>query len=135
MVMRNNESDESGAYPYGISTEVEAWTEVADDIDSDTLVSSSSEVLALGDDLDPSINLAGESVMEDLTSSLMGLSLSADPKSPGATGEVWIGGVRDNIALSVASSLATQQQFRSEDLYQSNWYRESNSDIINSYSS
>ncbi|OLY85650.1 hypothetical protein AYI68_g153 [Smittium mucronatum] len=37
---------------------------------------------ALSDDLDPSVNLTGEPVMEDLTFSLMDLSLSADPTPP-----------------------------------------------------
>ncbi|OLY81730.1 hypothetical protein AYI68_g4158 [Smittium mucronatum] len=95
VIMRNHELVESGACIYGFSPEVEDWWEVADDRDSDTSVSSSSEVLALGDDLDPSVNLAGEPVIEDLTSSLMALSLSSGPNPPGATGELWIGGVRE----------------------------------------
>ncbi|OLY84766.1 hypothetical protein AYI68_g1060 [Smittium mucronatum] len=66
MVMSNHELVESGAYPYGFAPEVEAWREVADDRDSDTSVSSSSEVLALGDDLDPSVNLAVEPDVENL---------------------------------------------------------------------
>ncbi|OLY78757.1 hypothetical protein AYI68_g7186 [Smittium mucronatum] len=50
--------------------------------ESEASVSSSSEVFALGDDLEPLVNLAGEAVMEYLTSSLIGLLLSVDPKPP-----------------------------------------------------
>ncbi|OLY79020.1 hypothetical protein AYI68_g6922 [Smittium mucronatum] len=171
MVMLNHELVESGAYPYGFLMEVRILREVADDRGSDTSVSSSSEVLALGDNLDPSINLVGDAVMEDLMSYLMGLSLSADPNPPvrfspiihsvGAVKTLKVistgsNGLRmdrrskgvvpalrslvgegercdSNSALSVASSLATQQQFRSEDLYQSNWYRESASETISNH--
>ncbi|OLY80136.1 hypothetical protein AYI68_g5773 [Smittium mucronatum] len=83
MFMCNHELVMSGAYHYGFSTEFEAWRDVADDRDSDTSVSSSSEVFALVEDLYPSVNLAGEQVMEDLTSSLMGLSLNADTNPTG----------------------------------------------------
>ncbi|OLY79583.1 hypothetical protein AYI68_g6345 [Smittium mucronatum] len=79
MVMRNHELVESSVYPYGFSPEVEALREVADDKGSDTSVSSSSEALALDDDLDPPVILEGEPVMKDLTYYLMDLSLSADP--------------------------------------------------------
>ncbi|OLY80254.1 hypothetical protein AYI68_g5652 [Smittium mucronatum] len=170
MVMRNHELVESGAYPYWFAPEVEAWHEVTEDREGDISVQSSSEVFALGEDLDPSVNLAGEAVMEDLVSSLMGLSLSADPNSPvrlspiiptvGAVQKLsvvstgskrrsvdgWSKGVilaqrsllgegdryTSNNVLSVASPSATQQQFRSEDLYQSNFYRESASENIQS---
>ncbi|OLY80054.1 hypothetical protein AYI68_g5859, partial [Smittium mucronatum] len=40
------------------------------------------DIFALGEDLDPSVNLAGEAVMEDLVSSLLELSLSSDPNPP-----------------------------------------------------
>ncbi|OLY78648.1 hypothetical protein AYI68_g7296 [Smittium mucronatum] len=133
MVMHKHELVESGAYPYG-----------------DTSVSFSSEFLALGDELDPSVNLEGEPVMEYLTSSLMGLSLIADPNPPVRFSPIipTVGAVQtlsvvstgsngrsvdrrskgvipalrflldeserctSNSALSVASSLAAQQQFR-----------------------
>ncbi|OLY85766.1 hypothetical protein AYI68_g42 [Smittium mucronatum] len=158
MVMRNHDLVKSGVYPYGFDPEFEAWREVADYICSDTSVSSCSEVLKLGDDLGPSVKLAEEPVMEALTSSIIGFSLSADPNPPvrfspsiptmgavktlsvvstGSNGRSAdrrskgvISGLKslpgegerctNNSALSVASSLATQQQFRSEDLYQSN---------------
>ncbi|OLY82437.1 hypothetical protein AYI68_g3444 [Smittium mucronatum] len=79
MDMRNIELFDSRAYPNGFALEVEAWREVANDRGRDTSVSSSSEVFELGEDLDPSVNLAGEAGLEDITSFLMGLSLSADP--------------------------------------------------------
>ncbi|OLY83638.1 hypothetical protein AYI68_g2213 [Smittium mucronatum] len=158
MVMRNHELVESGAYSYGFALEVEAWREVAEYKDSDTSVSSSSEVFALGDDLDPSVNLAGEPVMENLVSSLLGLSLGSGPNFPVrfspiiptvgdaqtlsviSTGsnrrsvDIRSKGVipdlasllgegelcTNNSVLDVASPLATQQQFRSKHLYQSN---------------
>ncbi|OLY78807.1 hypothetical protein AYI68_g7137, partial [Smittium mucronatum] len=53
MVMRNHELVESGTAPYGFAPG--------------------------GEDLDPSVNLAGEAVMEDIISTLMGLSLSVVP--------------------------------------------------------
>ncbi|OLY84793.1 hypothetical protein AYI68_g1033 [Smittium mucronatum] len=154
MVMRNHELFESGAYPYGFAPEVEAWLEVANDRESD--------------DLDQSVKLAGEAAMEDLMSSLMVLSLSADPNPPvrfspiiptvGAVQKLsvvstgsncrsvdrWSKGVIPDLksllgegdrctsdsVLSVASPLATQQQFQSEDLYQYKWYRESAYDTM-----
>ncbi|OLY85604.1 hypothetical protein AYI68_g198 [Smittium mucronatum] len=82
MIRRDHELVDSDAYPYGFASEVAAWREVVDDRDSNTSVSSLSEVAALGDDLDPSVNLAGEPIMEGLVSWLLGLSLSADPKPP-----------------------------------------------------
>ncbi|OLY80122.1 hypothetical protein AYI68_g5788 [Smittium mucronatum] len=149
--MRKNELFESGSYPCG-----------------DASVLSSSEVLVLSNDLDPSVKFAGEPVMEDLTSSLVGLSLTADPNIPVSFSPIipTLGAVKklsvvstgsggrsayrqsngvipaprslmgecerstSNSALSVASYLVTQQKFRRDDLYQSNWYRESSSDRI-----
>ncbi|OLY82354.1 hypothetical protein AYI68_g3527 [Smittium mucronatum] len=106
--------------------------------------------------------------MEDLVSSLLGLSLNSDPNplvkfspiiptvgavqtlgvfSTGSNGQSvdrWRKGVipalksllgegegcPSNSMSKVASPLAAQQQFRSEDLYQSNWYGNSASDDI-----
>ncbi|OLY77957.1 hypothetical protein AYI68_g8008 [Smittium mucronatum] len=56
MVRRNHELVDSIGYTYEFAPEVEAWREVAEDIDSDA-----------------SVNLAGKPVMEDLLSSLLGL--------------------------------------------------------------
>ncbi|OLY82842.1 hypothetical protein AYI68_g3029 [Smittium mucronatum] len=172
MVMRNHELFESGAYPHGFAPEVEAWREVANDIGSDTSVSTSLSAFALGDDLDPSVDLAGEAVMEDLTSSLTGLSLSTEPKpsvrfspiiltvgavqtlsavntgsngrsvdrrskgvNPTLRSHLGEGGkCSSDCVISVASTLATRQQFRNEDLYQSDWYREPASEIIKNWS-
>ncbi|OLY82154.1 hypothetical protein AYI68_g3725 [Smittium mucronatum] len=53
----------------------------AEDGASDTLVSKSSEFPALEDDLFSSVKLAGETVMEDILSSLIGLSLNSGPNS------------------------------------------------------
>ncbi|OLY79347.1 hypothetical protein AYI68_g6586, partial [Smittium mucronatum] len=82
MIRRDHELVDSDAYPYGFSPEVATWRGITDDRDSNTSVSYLSEVAALGDDLDPSVNLAGEPIMEDLVSSLLVLSLGADPKPP-----------------------------------------------------
>ncbi|OLY79754.1 hypothetical protein AYI68_g6167 [Smittium mucronatum] len=76
MVMRNHELVDSSDYPYGFSSEMEAWRE-------------------LSEDLNPSVNFAGEPVMENLVSSFLGLSLSSGPNPPGAMGEMWIGGVSE----------------------------------------
>ncbi|OLY82602.1 hypothetical protein AYI68_g3279 [Smittium mucronatum] len=151
MVMRNHELVESGAYPYGFAPEVDAWREVAEDRDSEA--SASMEALELSGDLDPSVDLSGEQVMEELVSSLLGLSLGSGTNPPasvvgtgsnGRSADRWSKGVisalrsllgegeeyASNSVLVVASTLAVQQQFRSEDLYQSNWYRESASENI-----
>ncbi|OLY78819.1 hypothetical protein AYI68_g7125, partial [Smittium mucronatum] len=50
-------------------------SDLAEDRDSDTFVSISSDVSELGDGLDPSVNFAGDPVIGDLVSSLLGLSL------------------------------------------------------------
>ncbi|OLY85044.1 hypothetical protein AYI68_g780 [Smittium mucronatum] len=135
MVMLNNELVESGAYPYGFATEVEAWREVLEDRDSEASALISIEALELSGDLDPSVNLASEPVIKDLVSSLLGLSLGSGPKPPGAIPALksLLGGGEEyvsNNVLDVASTLAAQKQFRSEGLYQYNWYRESASDSI-----
>ncbi|OLY85117.1 hypothetical protein AYI68_g697 [Smittium mucronatum] len=80
--MRNHELVRSGAYPYGFAPEVYSWREVAEDRDSDASASISIEALGLSGDLDTSVNLAGEPVMEYLLSSLLGLSLSSGPNPP-----------------------------------------------------
>ncbi|OLY79167.1 hypothetical protein AYI68_g6771 [Smittium mucronatum] len=166
MVMRNHELVESGAYPYGFAPEVDAWLDAAEDRDSEVSASISIEALELSGDLDPSADLAGKPVMEDILSSLLGLSLSSGPIPPVRFWPIipTLGAVQtlsfvstgsngrsvdrrskgaipalssllgegeestSNRFLSVASPLAAQKQFRSEDVYQSNWYRESASD-------
>ncbi|OLY84503.1 hypothetical protein AYI68_g1324 [Smittium mucronatum] len=166
IIKRDRELVESGAYPYRFAPGVDAWQEVAEDRDSEASASISIETLELSEDLDSSVNLAGEPIMEELVSFLLGLSLSSDPNPPvrfstiiptletvqtlsvvstGSNGRsVGRRGKEDIPALNsllgegegctsdslfkVASPLATQQQFRSEDLYQSNWYRNSASD-------
>ncbi|OLY83331.1 hypothetical protein AYI68_g2533 [Smittium mucronatum] len=168
MVMRDHELVESGAYPYGFAPEVDAWREVAEDRDSEASASVSMDALELSGDLEPSVDLAGEPVLEELVSSLLGLSLGPGPNSPvrfspiiptvgavqtlivistgsnGRSADRWSTGVitalksllgegkecASNSALGVASPLAVQQQFRGDDLYQSNWYRESASDNV-----
>ncbi|OLY79457.1 hypothetical protein AYI68_g6474 [Smittium mucronatum] len=136
MVKRNHELVESGAYTYGFSPEVDAWREVAEYRDSESSTSISIEALKLGEDFDPSVKLAGEPVMEDLVSSLLGLLLSSGPKPPvrfspiiptvgalqhlvlsvqEATGEVRIGGVRDDIMVEVAAPLAAQNSFEARE--------------------
>ncbi|OLY85539.1 hypothetical protein AYI68_g268 [Smittium mucronatum] len=82
MVMRKYDLIKSGAYTYVFSPEVDAWREVAEDGDSDVLTSISIEAFELIKDLEPSVELAGEPVMEDLVSYLLGLSLSSGPKPP-----------------------------------------------------
>ncbi|OLY77797.1 hypothetical protein AYI68_g8167 [Smittium mucronatum] len=131
---------------------------VAEDRESEASASVSMDALELSGDLDPSVDLAGEPVMEEPVYSLLGLSLSSGPNPPvrfshiiptvgavqtlsvfGAginkrSADRWSKGVipalksllgegeedASNSALDVASPLAVQQQFRSEDLYQSN---------------
>ncbi|OLY80137.1 hypothetical protein AYI68_g5772 [Smittium mucronatum] len=83
IVKHNNELDESGAYPYGFDLEVDAWRKVAEDRDSEASASITIEALKLSGDLDPSVNLEGEAVMEELVSSLLGLSLSSRSQPPG----------------------------------------------------
>ncbi|OLY79842.1 hypothetical protein AYI68_g6078 [Smittium mucronatum] len=75
--MRNHEFVKSGAYPYGFAPDVDAWREVAKYKDRDASASFSTEVPALGNDLDPLFNLVGKPVMEDFVSSLLGLSLNS----------------------------------------------------------
>ncbi|OLY82343.1 hypothetical protein AYI68_g3535 [Smittium mucronatum] len=166
MAMRNHELVESGAYPYGFAPEVDAWREVAEDSDSEGSVSM--KALELSGDLYPSVDLAGEPVMEELVSPLLELSLDPGPNPPvrfspiiptngavktlsvvstgsnGRSADRLSKGVipalkslpgegkecASNSVLGVDSPLAVKQQFRSEDLYQSNWYRESASDTI-----
>ncbi|OLY83118.1 hypothetical protein AYI68_g2750 [Smittium mucronatum] len=79
MVMRNHESLDSGAYHYGFASEVSAWREVAEDRDRDVSAYISIETLELFEELDPSVNLAGEPVMEDILCSFLGLYLSFYP--------------------------------------------------------
>ncbi|OLY78919.1 hypothetical protein AYI68_g7022 [Smittium mucronatum] len=76
MIKRDHELVESGGYPYGFSPEFDAWREVAEDRDSETSAYISIAALELSEDLYSSVNLAGEPVMEDFVSSLLGLSLS-----------------------------------------------------------
>ncbi|OLY80805.1 hypothetical protein AYI68_g5094 [Smittium mucronatum] len=52
-----------------------------EDRGSVTSVSISSKTPALGDDLDPSINLVGEPVMENLVSFLLEISIISGPRS------------------------------------------------------
>ncbi|OLY77841.1 hypothetical protein AYI68_g8126 [Smittium mucronatum] len=128
MVMCNHNLVESCAYSYGFAPEI------------------SIDALKLSEDLDPSFNLAGEPVMEDLVSYFLGLSLSSSPnpqvvvstesngrsvdrRSKGAI--LALNSLLDegaeyasHNALSVASLSATQQKFSIDDLYHSNWYRE-----------
>ncbi|OLY78683.1 hypothetical protein AYI68_g7261 [Smittium mucronatum] len=162
MVMRNYELVESGAYPYRFAPEVDAWREVAEDRGSEASASISIEALELREDLDPSVKLTGEPFIQDLVSSLLGLSLISGPNPPvrfspiiptmgavqtvsdvstggnGRSVNMWIKGAipalksllgedeecTSNSILGVSTPLTAQQQFRSEDLYQSNWYRE-----------
>ncbi|OLY84968.1 hypothetical protein AYI68_g856 [Smittium mucronatum] len=148
--MRNHELVESGAYPYGFAPEVDAWRVVAEDRNSEALASISIEALELSGDLDPSVNLAGKPVMEDLVSSLLRLSLSSSTNPPVRFSPIipTVGAVKTLSVVSTGSNgrsvdrwskeaipalrslLAIQQQFRSKDLYQSNWYMESASDTI-----
>ncbi|OLY77816.1 hypothetical protein AYI68_g8148 [Smittium mucronatum] len=79
MIKRDHELVESGGYSDEFVPEVDAWREVADDRDSEASASISIEALELSEDLDSSVNLAGEPVMEELVSSLMGLSLNSGP--------------------------------------------------------
>ncbi|OLY85720.1 hypothetical protein AYI68_g88 [Smittium mucronatum] len=82
MVTRNHDLVESGAYPYGFAPEVDAWRELAEDRDSEASASVFMDALELSGDLNPSVDLAGEPIMEELVSSLLGLSLSSGPNPP-----------------------------------------------------
>ncbi|OLY80543.1 hypothetical protein AYI68_g5357 [Smittium mucronatum] len=151
MVMHNHELFESVAYPYGFAPDVYAWREVSKYRDSDVSASISIEAIELSEDLDQFVNLAGETVIEELVTSLLGLSLSPRPNTPVRLSPVipTLGALKtlsvtstgrncgsvdrrskgaipvlnyllgegaecaSNSALSVASPLATQQQFRS----------------------
>ncbi|OLY82589.1 hypothetical protein AYI68_g3288 [Smittium mucronatum] len=166
MVMHKHELSESCAYPYGFDPEVDSWQEVAEDRDSDVLVSISVEALGLSKYLNQSVDLAGELIIEDFVSSLLGFSLSSGSNSLVRLSPIisTVGYVQtlnvvstgsnrrsldrwskeamleiksllgegveftSNSALRVASPLSTQKQFRSEDLYQYNWYRKSASE-------
>ncbi|OLY78314.1 hypothetical protein AYI68_g7638 [Smittium mucronatum] len=70
MNMRNHELLESFDYPYVFVTGVESWRDVEKDRDNDSLASLSTEVPALGYDLNPSVNLEREQVIGELLSSL-----------------------------------------------------------------
>ncbi|OLY80229.1 hypothetical protein AYI68_g5678 [Smittium mucronatum] len=169
MIKRDHELVESGGYSYGFAPEFDAWREVAEDRDSEASASISISALELSEDLYPSVNLAGEPIMEELVYSLLELSLNSDPNPPvrfspvipieGAVQKLSVvstGGNRRSVdrwskgaipalksllgggeeytndsVSDVAPPLAAQQQFRSEDLYQSNWYRNSSSESIN----
>ncbi|OLY81717.1 hypothetical protein AYI68_g4174 [Smittium mucronatum] len=171
MIKRDHELVESGGYSYRFAPEVDVWREVAEDRDSEASALVSISALALSGDLDPSVNLAGEPIMEEPVSSLLELSLNSDPNPPvrfspvipteGAVQTLSVVGTGRNrrsvdrrskgaipalksllgggeeyasdSIFGVAPPLATQQQFRSEDLYQSNWYRNSASDNIEEY--
>ncbi|OLY83501.1 hypothetical protein AYI68_g2353 [Smittium mucronatum] len=78
--MTNQDFFELGAYPYGFAPEVEIWRGVMEDRDNS--VSFSYKASELGDDLNTSANFAGETVIEDLVSSLLELSLSPGPNPP-----------------------------------------------------
>ncbi|OLY78424.1 hypothetical protein AYI68_g7528 [Smittium mucronatum] len=84
MFMCNHELVESCAYSYGFSHEIDACREVVEDRDrnSDFSAFFSTEVSTLFADLDPSVNLAGKTVMEDLVSSLLGILLSSGSNHP-----------------------------------------------------
>ncbi|OLY79053.1 hypothetical protein AYI68_g6887, partial [Smittium mucronatum] len=84
MIKRDHELVESGGYSDEFSPEVDAWRGVADDRDNEASASASIsiEALELSEDLDPSVNLAGEPVMEELVSYLMELSLNSCPNPP-----------------------------------------------------
>ncbi|OLY84700.1 hypothetical protein AYI68_g1128 [Smittium mucronatum] len=64
MIKRDHELVESGGYSNEFAPEFDVWRKVADDREN------------------PSVNLAGEPVMEELVSSLMGLSLNSGPNPP-----------------------------------------------------
>ncbi|OLY79354.1 hypothetical protein AYI68_g6579 [Smittium mucronatum] len=166
MVMRNHELVESGAYTYGVIPKVVALRGLAAYRDSDVSASISIDALELSKDLDPSVNLSGEPVMDKLVSSLPVLSLISGPNPPvrfmpvisnvgavqklsvvgtgsnGGSVDRWSKGAipalksllgeevecTSNSALSFASYLAAKKQFKRDELYQSNWYREYASD-------
>ncbi|OLY85746.1 hypothetical protein AYI68_g56 [Smittium mucronatum] len=137
MIKRDHELFESGGYSNEIAPEVYAWREVAEDRDSEASASISMEALELSGDLDPSVNLAGEPVMLSPVIPTVGavktLSVfstgsngrSVDRRSKGVVPAIksLLGegeGHTSDSMLVVASPLAKTQQFRSEDLYQSN---------------
>ncbi|OLY77855.1 hypothetical protein AYI68_g8109 [Smittium mucronatum] len=68
MAMRKNELLESGTKPKEFTPEVDYWRKVTEDRHTGISVSISAEVIELGDDLDQSVNLAGEKMIEDLVS-------------------------------------------------------------------
>ncbi|OLY85212.1 hypothetical protein AYI68_g605 [Smittium mucronatum] len=138
----------SGAYPYGFVQEVDAWREVAEDRDSEASASVSTDALELSDDLDPSFSSGPNppvrfSPIIPTVGAVQTLSV-VSTGSNGRSADRWSNvvipalnslmseGEEDdsNSTLGVSSPLAVQQQFRSEDLYQSNWYRESASDSM-----
>ncbi|OLY78804.1 hypothetical protein AYI68_g7140, partial [Smittium mucronatum] len=82
MIKRDHGLVQSGGYSYGFALEVDAWREVAEDRDSEASASISISALELSEDLEPSVNLAGEPIMEELVSSLLELSLNSDPNPP-----------------------------------------------------
>ncbi|OLY80429.1 hypothetical protein AYI68_g5476 [Smittium mucronatum] len=103
MVMRNHDFFESCAYPYGFAPEVEAWREFSSGPNPPFFSTGRNG---------RSVDRRSKGVIPALRSLL-------------GEGEE----CASNSVLGVASPLAVQQQFRSEDMYQSNWYRESASDI------
>ncbi|OLY79865.1 hypothetical protein AYI68_g6053 [Smittium mucronatum] len=145
MIKRDHELVESAGYSYGFSPEFDAWRKVAEDGDSEASASVSISALGLSGDLDPSVNLAGEPIMfspviptEGAVQTLSVVSTggnrrSVDRRSKGVTPALksLLGGGKgyasDSI-FDVAPPPDTQQQFRSEELYQSNWYRKPASD-------
>ncbi|OLY82961.1 hypothetical protein AYI68_g2909, partial [Smittium mucronatum] len=82
MIKRDHELVESGGYPYGFAPEVDAWREVAEDRDIEASALIFISALELSEYLDPSVNLAGEPIMEELVSSLLEISLNSDPDPP-----------------------------------------------------
>ncbi|OLY79143.1 hypothetical protein AYI68_g6796, partial [Smittium mucronatum] len=79
MIKPDHELFESGGYSYVFAPDVDAWREVAEDRDSEASASISISALKISEDLDPSVNLAGEPMMEELVSSLLEPSLNFDP--------------------------------------------------------
>ncbi|OLY85789.1 hypothetical protein AYI68_g20 [Smittium mucronatum] len=155
MVMRNHELVESGTYPYWFSPEVEAWRMIAEDRDSDASAFISIDALELSRDLDPSVDLAGETVISGsnppvrfspivptmwAVKTLSVVSVGSNERSLDRWSKDEIPALNSllgkgsecaiNGALSVASLLAAQQRFRSDDMYRFNCYRESASENI-----
>ncbi|OLY81922.1 hypothetical protein AYI68_g3963 [Smittium mucronatum] len=152
MVMRNYDLVESGAYPYGFypeaseSISIEAL-ELSGDLDPSVKLAggpvmkdivSSLLGLSLVSGPNPPVRFSPIVPTAWAVQTLSVVSTgsngqSDDRRSKGAIpalkshlgeGE----GCASNSVLNVASPLAAQLQFRSEDLYQSNWYRESSSE-------